>query len=160
MYDAPEQRAPNFHISFRNCEALIGAGMWSIIEVPPDRWAAVKDHLGKTETLAVFASGVAPRASPRVEAHIAGIDRVKLEHHPKPGEPPLNVYHYGIGRPDGHSYPVFGPIRNGSTAPHWSDLDDLAVYTDFDQPVGERAGPATGCGSEAEGGPDATARLP
>lgn len=94
----------------------------------------MKDHLGKTETFAVFASGVAPQAYTGVEGHVAGIDWVKPERHPKPGEPPLNVYHYGIGPPDEHGYPVFGPIINGSIAPHWADLEDLVVYLNFDDP--------------------------
>jgi hypothetical protein len=119
---------PNFYITAENFSELVGDGLWTINDVPLQRLAQIKDHFGKVETFALFASGIAPRACTGTEARVGGIDWVRLEKHPKPGEPPLNVYHYLIGPLDERGYPVYGPILNGSIAPHWSELDDLDSY--------------------------------
>jgi len=126
MNDRPPE--PNFYITNENFTGLVGGGLWNINDIPPERWAQVKDHLGGVDTFAVFASGIPPQAATGIGGHIGGIDWVRLESSPKSGEPPLNVYHYGIGQPDDNGYPVFGPIRNGSIAPHWSELEGLDVY--------------------------------
>ena len=120
----------NFYITHENFENLIGPGFWMINDLPPPRWEQIKDHFGEDETLAVFASGTAPtQADPCFGDAIGGIDWVRIESNRKTGEPPLNVYHYVIGPPDEHGYPVYGPVVNGSKAPHWSGLENLHVYS-------------------------------
>jgi len=47
----------------------------------------------------------------------------------KPGELPLNVYHYVIGNPNSSGlYLVYGPFKAGGRAPHQSELDDMDKY--------------------------------
>jgi hypothetical protein len=156
--DNQRPRLPNFYITPSNYNELVGGGMWKINDVPLDRLAQVKDHFGMPETVAVFASGLAPRALTGGGTDSAGIDWAKLETNRKPDEPPLNVYHYRIGTPDAQGYPVFGPYINGSIAPHWATLDDLDVYLDQRNPA--TSGPTTGGGSGVEGGPASAKRLP
>jgi len=120
---------PNFYITIENFGHLIGPGFWRIHEVPLDRLAQIKDHFDDVDTLAVFASGTVPRPDiPPSSVPAGGIDWVRLESNPRAEEPPLNLYHYIIGHPDAHGYPVYGPVRGGSIAPHWSQLEDLEVY--------------------------------
>jgi hypothetical protein len=53
---------------------------------------------------------------------------VRIEGNRVEDEPPLNVYHYGIGQKDANGYPVYGPVKDKTVAPHWSELQDLDVY--------------------------------
>jgi len=122
---------PNFYITTENFSQLVGPGFWRVQDLPQERWNLVKDYLGSVNTLAVFASGVAPTQQNCHQQNgelVGGIDWVRIENRPRTGEPPLNVYHYVIGQPDQFGYPVYGPVKDGSIASHWSDLKDLDVY--------------------------------
>ena len=128
-----KRSSPSFHITSENFEDLIGPGFWEIHEVPLNRLAQIRDHFADVDTYALFASGSAPRPEiPPSSTPAGGVDWVKLERNPRSGEPPLNVYHYVIGHPDERGYPVYGPLRGGSMAPHWSHLEDLDVYLSDD----------------------------
>lgn len=118
---------PAFRITEENFQALVGNGLWTINDVPLERLAQIRKFFAKVETLAVFASGIAPRAHTGSEPRVGGIDWVKLEPNRKHGETPLNVYHFLIGPHDGIGYPVYA-VHNGSIAPHWSELEDLDPY--------------------------------
>jgi hypothetical protein len=130
---------PSFYITEENFQELVGNGLWTINDVPLDRLAQIKKFFAKVETVAVFASGLAPRAHTGSEPRVGGIDWVRLETNPKPREASLNVYHYLIGPHDGYGYPVYGPIRNGSIAPHHSELSDLDPYLGADDSPSETA---------------------
>ncbi len=128
MANEPKEPQPNFYISRETFSNLIGPGFWRVNEVPRERWGMIGWFFAKGDTLAVFASGVAPTLDPSRPRYPAGIDWVKIENNQKPGEPPLNVYHYVIGHPSQYGYPVFGPFGNGAIAPHWSQLANLDPY--------------------------------
>jgi hypothetical protein len=120
---------PNFFITKKNFEQLIGPGFWKIQDIPALRAQQIRPFLGSQDTLAVFASGLAPRQLNHIsEELIGGIDWVRLESSPKDKEPPLNVYHYVIGKETENGYPVYGPYKDGSIAGHWSCLKDLDIY--------------------------------
>lgn len=122
-------RNANFYITTENYQHLVGSGLWDIQDLPPERAGQVQAFLNNGDSVAVFASGFAPRAfSASGSGPVAGIDWVRLERNPQPGEPDLNVYHYVVLRPDEHGYPVMGPYRNGTIAPHWAELPDLDRY--------------------------------
>jgi len=124
-----KRQQPNFYITVDNYYQLTGAGFWEINDVPPQRWKQIKDHFGDENTMAVFASGSSPTIiTQENNKAIGGIDWVKIERNPKDKEPPLNVYHYVIGKPDNIGYPVYGPYRKGQLAPHHSELEDLGPY--------------------------------
>lgn len=122
-------KQPSFYITESNYKMLVGNGFWAITDLPPDRWDEVRGFFGKPETLAVFASGNAPYAIPSHADEIAGIDWARIESNQKKGEPPINVYHYGIGQKDLYGYPVYGPVIGKTIARHWSELRDLDVYS-------------------------------
>lgn len=131
---------PAFYITEENFKELVGNGLWAINDVPLDRLAQIRKFFAKVETIAVLASGLAPRVHTGTEPCVGGIDWVKLETNPKRGEPSINVYHYLIGPHDGYGYPVYGPIRNGSIAPHHSELEDLDVYPGSHDSSGDAEG--------------------
>ena len=129
MKGKSKQGIPNFHISVENFKSLVGPGFWEIQDLPPERARQIGDHFADIDTLAVYASGIVPRPDiPPFNVSTGGIDWVRIERNPRPEEPRLNVYHYVIGHPDAHGYPVYGPILGGSIAPHWSHLEDLEAY--------------------------------
>jgi hypothetical protein len=120
---------PNFYITEENFADIVGSGLWAIQDVPPERAEALRAFLNNPDSLAVFASGIAPRQVDRSDTTaVGGIDWVRLEPVRRPGEPPLNVYHFIIGHRDEIGYPVRGPFREGAIAPHYSTLEDLEVY--------------------------------
>src|SRR6266566_308601 len=113
---------PNFYITEQNFRNLAGSGYWAIQDVPAERAEQVRGFLNNADTIAVFASGVTPREIHAEGEDVGGIDWVRLETNRKPGEPPLNVYHYVIKQPDNRGFPVYGPFKDGAIAPHWSEL--------------------------------------
>lgn len=120
----------NFHMSEDSFRRVIGSGGWTVQDLPPSVAGDVRPFLDNEDTLAVFASGMMPS---RGDMPCGGIDWVRIESRPAPGETPLNVYHFEIGPPSDHGYPVYGPFTDDtagprSIAPHWSDLSDLEVY--------------------------------
>ena len=132
---------PKFYIDEDNYNRLIGPGCWQIQDLPSERAELVKPFLNNA-TLAVFASGCPPQQhsgygnsipgrtySADADEDIAGIDWVRLEGNPKHGEPPLNVYHFVIKKPDQNGYPVYACQNGKSIAPHWSEWVDLSVYS-------------------------------
>jgi hypothetical protein len=124
--------SPSFYITHSNFSKLIGAnGYWQINDLPSDRANQIRPFLANQETLGVFVSGIAPQRIEQTADVVGGIDWIRIETNRRSNEPPLNVYHYVIMRPDAYGYPVFA-CRNGSIAPHWSELEDLEVY-DTDQ---------------------------
>ena len=120
---------PNFYITQDNFKRLSGPAFWRVNDLPPKQWEQIQKHFGNADTLAVFASAVAPNPiQPPNNAPVGGIDWVRIENKPRPNESALNVDHYVIGYPDQFGYPVYGPLKSGSMADHWSNLDDLRVY--------------------------------
>jgi hypothetical protein len=118
---------PNFYITEETFRALIGPSYWAIQDLPPARAEQVRPFLNSGDTLGVFACGIPPQAAVS-EEKVGGIDWVRLESRPKAEEPPLNVYHYVIKRPDAFGYPVFACREGGSIAPHWSEWENLEPY--------------------------------
>ena len=117
---------PNFYIDEKTYNDLVGPRFWTVNEVPPERYAQVRNFLAADDTLAVFASGNIPVDR---SGEIAGFDRARIERNPKQGEPDINVYHYGIGKPVKGLYPVYGPIKDKSIVRHWpQSLDEFAAY--------------------------------
>jgi hypothetical protein len=112
---------PNFWITEENYYQLTGPGFWNINEVPQERMSQLPIPFNLEKTVALFASGKDPCAinAPNCEK-IAGVDWLRLEKNPKQGELPLNVNHFVINTPVSGCYPVYGPYRSGSIAPHWS----------------------------------------
>lgn len=129
---------PNFYIDAENYDRLIGSGCWEIQDLPPNRAELVKPFLNNEDTIAVFASGCPPQPHSTLggsipdtadsDEDIAGIDWVRLESNPKPGEPSLNVYHFVIKKPDENGYTVFACRDGKSIAPHWSEWENMNVY--------------------------------
>ncbi|MCC6419774.1 MAG: hypothetical protein IT429_16190 [Gemmataceae bacterium] len=117
---------PNFFIDEHNFQTLRGPGFWQIQDLPPDRAEQVRPFLNNTDTIAVFASGIAPQMSSGDV--VGGIDWVRLESTRKEKEPPLNVYHFVIKKPTTLGYPVYACRDGKSIAPHWSEWDNLDVY--------------------------------
>lgn len=125
------QDPPNFYITEANFYQLTGPGFWKINDVPPERWQQIAPFLGAEKTLGVFASGQSPKAIAASEAppKIGGIDWMRLEPNPRPGEPPVNVNHFVIGASGQQGFPVWGPYRSGSIADHWmSSIDQIDRY--------------------------------
>ena len=119
---------PNFYITEESYNRLIGLGHWLIQDLPPDRASQVQPFLDNEDTLAVFASGLRPQPDLSTSGVVGGTDWVRLETHPKPSEPPLNVYHFVIMAKCAGGYPVYACREGKSIAAHWSELTDLHVY--------------------------------
>lgn len=121
---------PNFFITEQQYRDLIITGSWHINEVPLEKAEKVKAHFGIESSFALFASG--KQADPAMiraeDSVLAGIDWIRHETNPMPGEPPLNVYHYFVGSGSAGLYPVYHCGHSGSIAPGWSTLDDVMVY--------------------------------
>lgn len=126
-------RRPNFYVSQDGYYYLVGEGGWKTREVPLERWSDVAAWLTATTAIAVFASGSGgqderSRTSEGINAG-AGIDVLRHEQRPLPGEPELNVYHYVVGpketdpNTDSIRYPVYGPYRDGNRTEHWTDFE-------------------------------------
>ena len=119
------KKAPNFYITEANYYQLTGPGFWYINDVPPERWAQIKDHFAQENTIAVFASGIDPhKIDAPAGAEIAGIDWIRLEPNPKGNEPLLNVDHYVIGPSDEFGFPVYGPYKEGAVVSHHLHNED------------------------------------
>jgi hypothetical protein len=118
----------NFYIAKESFAELIGDGLWKQNDLPPEVWARVKGHFGHEDTLALLASGVEPiPTDPPPGAPVGGMCWARFEPRPKPGELPINVYHYVIGHRDEHGYPVHGPHHTRACAPHHCELPDLVA---------------------------------
>ena len=121
---------PNFYITEDNFKSLIGPGFWLIQDLPAEGCQQVRPFLSSEDTLAVFSSGTPPHAMNVMSNVVAGIDWVRLESNRRSNEPPLNVYHFVILKPDVRGYPVYACREGKSIAKHWSELEDLDVYID------------------------------
>jgi hypothetical protein len=124
-----EQIRPNFYLPEDAFQILIGEGNWKTNEIPLALASEIKDHFGINTSFCVLGSGLAP--VPKTSADdspVAGIDWVRQEDKLQPGEKPLNVYHYMIAQKTELGYPVFHLGKDGTIAPHWSELEDLKVY--------------------------------
>ncbi len=119
---------PSFYITDENFRSLIGPGFWSIQDLPADRAEQVRPFLSNGDTVGVFASGVPPQTTTVGSDVVGGIDWVRLESRRRDDEPPLNVYHFVIKKPDEKGYPVYACREGKSIAPHWSEWEDLDVY--------------------------------
>ena len=121
---------PNFFLSEVDFKILVGKGDWQVNEIPLKMAERIKGHFGIDTSFCVLASGVSPipaKTCPSGSA-VAGIDWVRNETKPKPGETELNVYHYVILKQTVDGYPVFYFGDKETVAPHWSELEDLKVY--------------------------------
>ena len=120
---------PNFYLSEAEFLTLVRSGNWKINEIPLPVAAQIRTHFGIDTSYCVLASGVAPIPLPGSrDEPVAGIDWIRNEDKPQPGEPPFNVYHSMITRKTEQGYPVFHLGCKDTIAPHWSELDDLKVY--------------------------------
>jgi len=120
---------PAFHLKDDAFQTLIGDGDWKINEVPLKLAAEIKDHFGIDTSFCVCCSGIASIPTNVGEAvPVGGIDWIRQEDKPRPGEKPLNVYHYLIAQKTSEGYPVFHLGERDTVAPHWSDLGDLKAY--------------------------------
>ena len=120
---------PNFWITRENYFQLTGPGFWKINEVPQERLSQLPSPFNLDKTVAVFASGKATYAIEAPQAqNVAGVDWWRLEGNPQRGEPPLNVNHFVIGGEVDGRFPVYGPFRRGSIAPHWTDGSGIEKY--------------------------------
>jgi hypothetical protein len=123
-------REPNFYITEANYYQLTGPGFWKLNDVSPMRWEQCGGHFSHPETYALLASGSLPQ--PLVMHGIpvvGGVDWIRLESNRSPGEPDINAYHYVIGMPDHHGYPVYGPYRNGCRIEHHPSGNNIEPYT-------------------------------
>jgi len=86
------------------------------------------------ETISVWISGSSsnPQLAHLVNNVIIGIDVLTRETKPKTkkDEPEGNAYHYFVQRINHEQYPfmLYGPIDDGTIAPHWFDYEDLDLY--------------------------------
>lgn len=117
----------NFFITEENYIEIQGPGFWQRHDVPPDRWDQVGGHFGDHEdTLAVFTSGHLPKpVASEQHTAAAGIDWLRIERNPAPGEPDINSYHYVVGMPTSGRYPVWGPYKRGCFVEHWTTESGL-----------------------------------
>lgn len=121
---------PNFYVTESGYRALVNGGEWQINDVPLSLAKQIKDHFDVSSSFALFASGLAPEALAEYRGKsVAGMDWVRAEDKPKPGELPLNVYRYLMGSPGKNGYPVFACGHSGVLPPSgWCTLPDLEVY--------------------------------
>ena len=123
-------KAPNFYITEGDYRRLVPTGSWHINEIPLKIGREIRAHFGISSSFAMFASGAEadPTRIRPEDTVLAGIDWIRHETNPKPGEPPLNVYHYFVGSGSAGLYPVYDCGHSGSLAPGWSTLNDIAIY--------------------------------
>lgn len=121
---------PNFYITEANYRRMVLTGSWHINDVPLNVAQQVRSFFGVSSSFALFISGA--QADPALvhpeDQVLAGIDWIRNETKPKPGEPDFNVYHYFVGSGSAGRYPVYYCGHSGSIAPGWSTLEDLNVY--------------------------------
>lgn len=108
-------------------ELLVGQQSWQIIDVPRYQWDKFPDWMGKAA--AIMSSGDMTKA--RIlngEKAVGGVDWLRAEDKPKPGEPEGNAYHYVLlERKDG-GFDMLGPFSTEARVNHWFGYDDLATY--------------------------------
>jgi hypothetical protein len=124
----PQQ--PNFYITDAQYQQLVPTGSWHINEIPLSIAQQVRGHFNIDSSFALFTSGA--KADPTMvrpeDSVLAGLDWIRHETNPRPGEPPLNVYHYFVGSGSSGKYPVYDCGHSGSLAPGWSTLQDIMIY--------------------------------
>jgi hypothetical protein len=124
-----ERLRPNFYLTEEKFKTLVGPGDWRINEIPLDLAAEIKDHFGTDTSFCLLTSGTAlVPDTPNDNLAVAGIDWIRQEDRLRPGEKPLNVYHYVIMQRTDKGHPVFYLGKKDTVAPHWSELEDLKVY--------------------------------
>lgn len=129
---------PNFYLTEEAYKQLVGEGEWKINEIPLNVAVKIKGHFGVETSFGVFASGLAPVPTGFTgQTPVAGIDWIRQEDNLLPNEKPLNVYHYMITQKVTEGYPVYHMGKQQTVAPHWSELDDLKVYFQNWNEVGE-----------------------
>src|SRR5262245_9368695 len=99
---------PNFYIDDAGLKKLVQQGNWRINEIDLPTESGIRNEFGIDSSVCVLGSGVlTPPLSRKAEEVIAGIDWVRVEDKPKPGEPDFNVYHFVITTKTKEGYPVF-----------------------------------------------------
>jgi len=121
---------PNFFIPEGDYRRMILTGSWQINDVPLNVAEQVRGFFGVSSSFALFISGAKndPALIRPEDKVLAGIDWIRSETNPKPGEPDFNVYHYFVGSGSAGLFPVYYCGHSGSIAPGWSTLEDLNVY--------------------------------
>lgn len=124
-----ERLRPNFYLTNEKFKTLIGLGDWKINEIPVDLAAEIKDRFGPDTSFCLLTSGTAlVPDTPTDASAVGGIDWIRQEDRLRPGEKPLNAYHYVVMPKTDGGYPVFYMGKKATVAPHWSELEDLKVY--------------------------------
>ncbi|MBI1178720.1 hypothetical protein GC207_14905 [bacterium] len=120
---------PSFYLSEGEFQTLVGSGNWKINEIPLPIAVQIRSHFGIDTSYCVLASGIATILPPGPhDEPVGGIDWIRNEDNPQPGEPPFNVYHSMIAQKTNQGYPVFHLGKKDTVAPHWAELEDLKVY--------------------------------
>lgn len=123
-------KKPNFYLSAEEYLNAVPKHEWQTNDLPLDVASGVRRHFGNPSSFALFSSGLSPEAAAaNPQKFIAGMDWIRAEDKPKPGEPELNVYHYLIGPSGKLGYPVYDCGHSGVRTPSgWATLDHMKVY--------------------------------
>lgn len=129
---------PNFYIRDSDLLDFISTDHWIRFDLTPEEARRLASFLDAetTSVLGVLVSG--SLASPRDEQMIhgikvyAGLDLLRYENKPRPGEPPINAYHYVVGAPitvgNATLHPVFGPHTAGAVLEHHATEAQLTSF--------------------------------
>ena len=110
---------------------------WIRCDVNKQTEKIITPSLSGEKTLGVFVSGSA--SYPHQEVYgletVGGIDRLRIENNPKPGEPSINMDHYAVcNGEDPENYDVFYIIPQNGDNPepfeHWPDSNQVDKIID------------------------------
>lgn len=127
-------RQPDFYITQEALDRIRGnEGDLQLQDLPPTDAEGVRTFLGQRDAIGVLSSGYLSHQTS--DDQIAGLDFFRLEPEEKrqKHEPPINVYHFYVGRncDESGKYPVWR-CRGSEKSNHWMSesqfyflIDDL-----------------------------------
>ena len=116
-------------ITLEQVKILVSEGAWNVQEIKPENWKKLPSFMGKSDVLAVFASG---DLNNHQMMHgldvIGGTDWLRFEENPKKDEPEGNAYHFVIVEKPNQKFELQGPYTHGAFLPHHFSGQDLTPF--------------------------------